>query len=167
MKPTICALFLSMSLTGFAANATTNTNVKPFSHTERHHRLIDAPDKINRLVSNSFKEDFSHAEILDCEVSRNIAKVTFMSNDLIMHAFYATNGDLLGVTRDILTSELPMDLLFKFRQDYKDFWVTDLFEVTCKGESTYFITLENAGTQIVLKSTDDSNWETYTTINKD
>jgi hypothetical protein len=159
MNTTICALFLSISLSGFGRTP----NARLSDHTARQAR---ASDRIHRLVSNSFKNDFRDAGIISCEVSGKIANVTFVMNDLIMHAFYTDNGELLGVTRNILTSQLPIDLLFKFRQNYQDFWVSDLFEVTNKEDHSYFITLENAGTRIVLRSVEDSNWEIYKKTNK-
>jgi hypothetical protein len=163
MNTTICALLLSISLTGLARNA----NATADDHTDRHKKVTYTSEKINRLVSNSFKNDFRNAVIISCEVSRNVTNLTFVMNDLIMHAFYAGNGDLLGVTRNILTSQLPIDLLLKFRQDYQDYWVTDLFEVTSREDHAYFITLENAGTRIVLRSADNFNWEIYKRTNKD
>ena len=159
MNTSIFALLLSVSLSGLAIPA----NALSSDHSERHNKQTHAaaPDKINRMVSNSFKTDFNNAEILSYTMSHNVINLTFITNGLVMHAFYTDNGELLGITRNILTNQLPIALLLKFRQDYQGFWVTDLFEATNQEDHNYFITLENSETRIVLKSTDDSNWEIY------
>lgn len=41
------------------------------------------------------------------------------------------------------------------------YWVSDLFEVAKNGTTSYYITLENADTKLVLQSTGGSNWSEF------
>jgi hypothetical protein len=140
-----CALLLSLSLSSFAGPA----------------------DEINGPVRSSFNKEFNNAQIISCDVSGHLTKLTFKMNGLVLSAFYSDNGDLLTVTRNVLTTQLPLSLMLQARRDYKDYWVTDLFEITGKKDSAYYLTLENASAKIVLKSVDNSTWEIFQMTDKD
>src|SRR6185437_2541283 len=68
------------------------------------------PDKDggNHAVTVSFHKDFKHAELLETTVSKNFTKVTFRINDMIMFAYYSDNGQLLAVSRNITSNQLPI-----------------------------------------------------------
>ena len=116
-------------------------------------------------VEASFRHDFRTAQLMTTEVHDEFTKVVFQLNGQVMSAFYSTNGDLLAVTRNIVSSQLPVSLLVSFKKHYSDFWITDLFEMSQDSESTYYLTLENADTRTVLRSNGDA-WETYSVARK-
>jgi hypothetical protein len=82
-----------------------------------------------------------------------------------MSAFYSTNGELLAVTRNIVSSQLPVNLLISLKKYYSTSWITDLFEFNGDNQDCYYITLENADTKTTLRSNGDS-WEIYSTTKK-
>jgi hypothetical protein len=47
------------------------------------------------------------------------------------------------------------------KKDYSNYWISDLFEVSNSDGTGYYITLENADSKVVLKSTGGDNWKTY------
>jgi hypothetical protein len=57
--------------------------------------------------------------------------------------------------------DLPLNLQVNLKKNYTNYWISDLFEVAKKDATTYYITLENADTKIVLKSTDANSWESF------
>ena len=79
----------------------------------------------------------------------------------MLFAYYNESGDLVAITRNITTDQLPISLLTSLKKNYSDYWVSDLFEMVSNGESNYYITLENADHKLVLKSEDFSSWSTY------
>jgi len=81
----------------------------------------------NKEVKASFQRDFQNAHLMSAEVKDNFTKVTFTLNDQVMTAFYAADGSLLGVTRNIVSSQLPVSLLMSFKKHYNEYWITDLF----------------------------------------
>ena len=119
----------------------------------------------NKEVKASFQRDFQNAHLMSTEVKDNFTKVTFTLNDQVMTAFYAADGSLLGVTRNIVSSQLPVSLLMSFKKHYSAYWVTDLFEMSRDEQSNYYLTLENAGTKMTLRSNGDE-WEVYSNIKK-
>jgi hypothetical protein len=122
-------------------------------------------DSIKGEITASFRKNFQHAQIISTEVRQTYTKLTFKMNDVIMFAFYSENGELLAVTRNILSTQLPMNLLIDLKSDYSSYWITDLFELSGEGQDCYYITLENADSKITLCSAGD-RWEVYTSSKK-
>ena len=114
------------------------------------------PDNINA----SFRKDFHHAELLATNVTVDYTKLTFKMNGMVLFAFYSGDGKLLAVTHNIVSTQLPLQLLMTVRRDYANYWISDLFECDADGTTSYFLTIENADRKITLRS-NDGNWETY------
>jgi hypothetical protein len=110
---------------------------------------------------NAFKKDFATASNIRWEQTSNFLKATFTFNGQILTAYYFANGDLQAVVRNITSDQLPLNLLTSLRRDYTEYWITDLFEISSNGETTYYVTLENSDKKIVLKSDDLASWEQY------
>lgn len=112
-------------------------------------------------VTASFKKDFRNAEILGYEAHPKFTKVTFRMNDIVLFAFYSDKGELLAVIRNILSSQLPIQLMMDLKSNYSGYWISELFELNGDGENYYYVTLENADSKITLRSTNSSDWEVY------
>ena len=123
-------------------------------------------DSISEDIRTSFKKNFRTAQVMSTETHTTFTKLTFKMNDVIMFAFYSRTGDLLAVTRNIVSSQLPLNLLMSLKSDYKAYWITELFEFTGNDDSCYYISLENADAKVTLRSTGDS-WEVYSSVKKD
>jgi hypothetical protein len=119
------------------------------------------PDSMNGQITASFKKDFKNAKVMSTEVNRHFTKLTFKMNDMILFAFYSDNGDLLAVVRNILSSQLPIELMMDLKKNYSDCWITELFELNGDGQNCYYVSLENADYKLVLRSTGSNNWEIY------
>jgi hypothetical protein len=118
-------------------------------------------DDSNETVKVAFHKDFKKAEMMSSEAKATFTKVTFKMNDVIMYAFYSTNGQLLAVSRNITSNQLPIQLLLEVKKNYNDCWITDLFELTGDGMSTYYITVENADSKVTLRSNGTDSWDIY------
>ena len=111
-------------------------------------------------IDATFHKDFKHAELLSTQEGKNFTKFTFKMNGAILFAFYNDNGELLAVTHNIQSTELPIQLLMEVKRNYSNCWISDLFELDANGSSTYYITLETADTKLTLRS-NDGTWDTY------
>ncbi|RYY28030.1 MAG: hypothetical protein EOO04_08970 [Chitinophagaceae bacterium] len=136
------ALLLSISITSTFANIS-NDAVK------------------NYKAANAFKREFTQAQDVKWEETKEFSKATFKLNDQVMIAYYSTTGELLGVTRNITASQLPLNLLNDVKKNYANSWITDLFEITTNAETSYYVTLEDADQTLVLKSSGAYGWSTY------
>src|ERR1700761_8764971 len=119
----------------------------------------------NGGVNASFRKDFKQAELLATDAGKDYTKFTFKINGAVLYAFYNESGELLALTHNIKSSELPINLLMQIKRDHSDLWISDCFEMVINGSTTYYITLENADTKLTLHS-NGNDWETYAKLNK-
>jgi|SRR6186713_2234283 len=117
--------------------------------------------KINNDIRASFQKDFQNGQIISSEAHKTFTKLTFKMNNIILFAFYSDNGDLLAVTRNILSTQLPVGLQISLRKQYGNCWITELIELNGDGQNAYYVSLENADTKLTLRSNGDDNWEVY------
>jgi hypothetical protein len=111
-------------------------------------------------INVSFHKDFRHAELLATNVTADYTKLTFRMNGMVLFAFYSGDGKLLAITHNIVSTQLPIQLLMNLRRNYSDYWISDLFEYDADGSTSYFLTLENADSKVTLKSY-GGDWEAY------
>src|SRR6185436_9864445 len=116
---------------------------------------------VNQKVMSSFKKEFANAKDVKWESGKEFVKATFTLNGQILFAYYSENGEMLAMTRNIVSSQLPIVLLNDLKKDYSNFWITDLFEMAADNETAYYVTLECSDNIIVLKSNDASNWQVF------
>jgi hypothetical protein len=124
-------------------------------------------DDHNTAVTASFHKDFKKAELLTSETGKNYTKLTFRMNDMVLFAFYSQEGQLLAVTRNIKSNQLPINLLLQVKQDYANYWISELFEFNSDGTNTYYITLENADSSITLRASGTDSWDVYSKKTKE
>ena len=118
-------------------------------------------EAINKQALSSFKSEFAYATDAKWTLGNNYFKVSFTMNQQQLFAFYDLKGEFMAVTRYISTFQLPINLQTELKKDYSEFWVSDLFEMADKTGTSYFITVENADTKIVLQSNDGIDWTTF------
>lgn len=71
------------------------------------------------------------------------------------------------VVRNILSDRLPTRLLTPIKNNYKDYWITDLNKRTSNGKVSYCITVENADKKITMSATAATNWSVMRVVTKD
>jgi hypothetical protein len=118
-------------------------------------------ETINQKASESFKKEFAQAKDVSWQKAGEMVKATFTLNERVLFAYYSESGDLIAITRNITTDQLPISLQTSMRKNYSGYWVSDLFEMVSGGQTNYYITLENADHKVVLKSEDFGSWSTY------
>lgn len=117
--------------------------------------------EVSSRVLDAFKSEFVGAKEVTWTAGENFYKAAFVYNDLHVFAFYSTAGELLGTTRYISSLDLPMNLQAGLKKGYANFWISDLFEVSNDEGTGYYITLENADSKIILKSTSGGIWNVF------
>lgn len=117
--------------------------------------------EVNEKVLVAFKTEFATAKEVKWSISNDYYTASFVYNDKYVFAFYNMDGDLLGITRYMSIIELPLNLQIDLKKNMNGYWVSDLFEVAKNGTTSYYITLENADTKLVLQSTGGSDWSEF------
>ncbi len=116
---------------------------------------------VSQKVMNSFKSEFSEARDVKWESGRDFVKATFTLHQQVMFAYYSVDGDQIAVSRNIISNQLPLNLLADLKKNYAGFWISDLFEMATKGETAYYMTVQNGDYNIVLKSNGSTGWGVY------
>jgi len=124
-------------------------------------------DEVNQLAVNSFHKEFANAKNVVWEQKQDFIKATFTMNEQVLFAYYNNNGDLQAVVRNLVSSQLPINLLTDLKKEYNGCWISELFEIASDNQTTYYVTLENADRKIVLRSNSTENWSVYAKTKKD
>jgi len=118
-------------------------------------------EKVSPKVLASFKAEFANAKEVEWETGSNYFKAAFSMNEQRVFAYYDLEGHLLSLARYISTTQLPVNLFGDLKNDYANYWVSDLFEVSNNEGLHYYITLETADTKLMLRSSNGGDWSTH------
>jgi hypothetical protein len=124
-------------------------------------------DNRDGKAQEAFRKEFNNASDIAWEARKHYQKVSFQLNNQYWFAFYTPEGENLGLARNILSTQLPANLLRDLKEQFSNYWITDLFEMTSGGETSYYLTIENAGRMLVLKSEGTINWNIIKKQKKD
>jgi CRISPR/Cas system-associated exonuclease Cas4 (RecB family) len=155
MKKMILTMAIAISsLTGFADT----TISKPVA--------ANGVENVSEKVLDAFKTEFNTVNDVEWTIGSDYYKASFVYNEKHVFAFYNMDGELLGLTRYISPIDLPLNLQVSLKKNNDSYWISDLFEVAKNGMTSYYITIENADTKTVLKSTGGNDWEKFKTVKK-
>jgi len=127
----------------------------------------NATDIVSPRALKSFATTFSTATEASWTVTENYYRVEFLLNGQTLNAFYNEDGKLIGVSRNISSLQLPIILQTELKKDFPKYWITDLFEMSTDNGAEYYITIEDADTKTVLKSSStSSSWMLYKKLKK-
>jgi hypothetical protein len=118
-------------------------------------------ENVNKRVLNAFSEEFAGAKDVKWTTNETFSKASFVFNGQYVYAFYQLDGELLAMTRNISSVDLPIKLQSSLKKGYEGYWISDLFEISNNDGTNYYITMENADSKIVLKSTSGGNWNSF------
>jgi hypothetical protein len=122
---------------------------------------------VSPLVLKSFQSRFADVKEVDWSVSATYYKAEFAFDGQVISAFFDTDGELMAMTRNITSLQLPIALQTELKKEHAGYWVTDLFEVVNESGTQYYVALENSDSKVVLKATVDSGWNTFQKSKKD
>lgn len=118
-------------------------------------------ENVNTKVLNAFSHEFASAKDVKWTANKTFYKASFVFNGQYVCAFYKLDGELMAMSRNISSLDMPMKLQTSLKNNYSGYWISDLFEISNNDGTNYYITMENAGSKLVLKSTGGSNWNVH------
>jgi hypothetical protein len=123
-------------------------------------------ENVSSTVLNAFSKEFDGAKEVQWTNGKDCFKASFVFNSQHVIAFYNLDGELMGLTRNISSLDLPISLQTSLKKDYSGYWISDLFEVSNADGTNYYITMEKADGKVVLKSGIGSKWSVYKKVIK-
>src|SRR5256885_7005585 len=90
----------------------------------------DANDiNISVSVLQSFNRSFKNATEVKWSSVKDYYKAEFIFNEQYASAFFDFEGNLVAITRHILSTLLPISLQAELKKDFEEYWISDLFEL--------------------------------------
>ena len=123
-------------------------------------------DRVPPGALQAFNSKFQKAKSITWTANGADYKASFNLSGDWMYARYTKDGKFISVTRNISSTDLPFYLRNSLSTRYGSFWITDLVEESDKYGYCYYIKLENADKQIVLKSRSGNDWAVSQRIDK-
>jgi hypothetical protein len=115
-------------------------------------------DNINAKALTTFTEKFADVKEVKWSKADNYYKATFKMNDQVLTAFISEAGEWMGVVRNLLSYQLPINLQTDLKKNYSQYWISELFEFATDGETVYYAIVENADQKISLKTSGQMDW---------
>jgi len=119
-----------------------------------------ANDEVSPRAIKSFNSSFKNATEVKWTITDDYYKADFALNGQYVSAYYDTEGKMMALTRNISSLQLPIALQAELKKGYDAYWISDVMEVANETGTSYYITLETADTQLVLKSEGDA-WSNF------
>ena len=111
-----------------------------------------ADSPVIKPVLHSFQNSFSSAKEVAWTVSKDIYKAEFTFTNQRVTAYFDASGYLLGLSKNILSTQLPVLLQNSLKENYEGFWIADMVEFSSDEGTSYYATLENADSKVIIKS---------------
>jgi len=118
---------------------------------------------LNFKGADHFDKTFPHATKVTFEVKRDFTEVNFTWNNLLLQAFFDKQGNLIGVSRQIEVSSLPLSYVMNINREYEGFDIIEAIEfdhaetgmsyfaTIVKGDKKYILNIASDGTVSVFK----------------
>jgi len=115
-------------------------------------------NEISKDALTTFSGTFTKATEVKWEKDINYYKASFKMNGQSLNALLSEEGKLIAVSRNILSTELPIGLQAALNKNISAYWISDLAEYAMDNETLYYVTLENADQKITLESIGTYDW---------
>ena len=108
-------------------------------------------NRVSSKAQNSFTEKFGNAQNVKWTAKESYNKVTFTLADEQVEAFFATDGDLIGLSRQVEFKTLPLAAIQKIKKEYAGFSVKETIEFEQNDEKSFYVSLVNADKKQILE----------------
>jgi len=117
-------------------------------------------EDVSPRAVKSFNKSFKNATEVKWTVTDNYFKADFALNGQYVSAFYNEDCGMIALTRNLSSLQLPIALQADLKSNYNCYWISNVLEVANEEGTSYYITLETADSQLILKSAGDT-WSTF------
>lgn len=106
----------------------------------------------NQGSKRSFEKKFNGARGVSWKESNDLFFASFELNQRKLTAAYNADGELLGLSRNISISEVPLTVSESLKRNFGDYQILEsVTEVLYDGQTSYYINAENATRSLQLK----------------
>jgi hypothetical protein len=107
---------------------------------------------VNSKTRTSFQKDFSNAENASWNKKNDVYFVSFDVNKAQAEAAYSEQGELLGFSRQVTATEMPLSVSLAIAKKYIGYEVAKAAtEINYESQTNYYINVANANETLKLK----------------
>ena len=119
------------------------------------------PPNVPTSVQNELQQEFKGATDVKWKTTDRFYKASFSVNGQNLEAFFGTDGEFIGVSRNITLEQLPLVLLTEAVEKSKDNKLTNLFEISSDRGTEYYMSLQNARGKTIIYKSGGESWSHY------
>lgn len=109
-------------------------------------------DNVNARVKTAFIKDFAAASDVSWGKTSEFYFATFTLNHVEVNAAYNEQGELLGTSRALESSQLPLSVSLAIAKKYDGYDISKkVLELTFEEETRYYVTVVNSTHILKLK----------------
>lgn len=113
---------------------------------------------ISKNALTTFSAAFAKASNVKWAKENNYYTASFQMNGQSFNALLSEEGEMIAVSRNILSTDLPVGLQVSLNTTFPAYWISELVEYAVDNETRYFITIENANQKITLENVGTYDW---------
>jgi len=76
-------------------------------------------------------------------------------------ASYNEKAELVSISRNISSTQLPYFIQNNLRKNFGSSWITELVEISNQHGFSYYVTLTSADNEVILESLNGKEWTIY------
>lgn len=119
--------------------------------------FADNKTDVNSKIKQSFKKEFSGAELVTWTKIEDYQMARFIFYDHAAIAYFNEDGELLGSARNVLFDELPLTVIKAFDNKFADADVTEILEISNTDGISYLATVERKNKRYYVKVSTEGN----------
>ena len=95
-------------------------------------------DNVSKTVKEAFEKNFSGAQQVSWEQTDNLYFATFNYNEKEVNAAYNEKGELIGVSRKLQLSDIPLKVSNALKQEFEGYNILNtVTEMLYEGQTVY------------------------------
>lgn len=109
-------------------------------------------ENVSPTVKAAFQNDFATAQKVSWEKASDFYFASFTLNNSSIDAAYNESGELVGTSRKLNVSEVPLAVSINLTKNYAGYTIANsAIELSYEGQTSYYITAENDKQVVKLK----------------
>ena len=110
-----------------------------------------APTKVSSVILASFNAKFEKADHVSWVITNDYTKAAFTADNTKVEVFYNFDGNIIGTSRSISLSELPVNSKRSFAKQFTGYNVKEAIRFEGFDATVYYISGENEKESVILK----------------
>lgn len=129
--------------------------------------VVISTENVSKVVAKAFSSKYANAADVNWKAHPAFYFASFKLSEQKYTATFATNGELIAVSREISSAELPLAVTSALASNYSNYTIAaTASEMVMYGETHYYIVADGKTKLLHLKCAPDGSISTFKKIKK-